>query len=316
MSSMAGNEMGSKPLVCVIMIFLNAEKFIEEAIKSVFAQTYDHWELMLVDDGSTDDSTGIALRYAEQNPEKVRYLEHEGHQNRGMSASRNLGICNAKGEYIAFLDADDVWLPQKLEQQVKILDSHPAAGMVYGCAQYWHSWTGNPEDLQKDHMPKLGIQPNTLVKPPSLLTLCYPLGEATAPCPSDILLRREMVERIGGFEEAFRRMYQLYEDQAFLAKVYLNASVFVASECWLKYRLHPDSCSSAVAKVNQYQTIRLFFLNWLEAYLTKQEVKDIKVWKALRKALWRYQHPSLYRLLRLPRDLVKQIKEPVKQIAR
>src|SRR5216684_3354263 len=103
--------MMNRPLTSVIMIFLNAEKFIQEAIESVFAQGYDSWELLLVDDGSTDSSTVLALRYAEQYPVKVRYIEHEGHQNRGMSASRNLGIRHAQGEYLAFLDADDVWLP-------------------------------------------------------------------------------------------------------------------------------------------------------------------------------------------------------------
>src|SRR5215203_3938514 len=138
--------MTSKLLVSSVMIFLNAEKFIEEAIESVFAQTYDNWELLLVDDGSSDDSSQIALRYAERYPERVRYLEHPGHQNRGMSASRNLGVSQAKGEYIALLDADDVWLPRTLEQQAIILDSHPEAGMVYGSAQYWYGWTGDPED--------------------------------------------------------------------------------------------------------------------------------------------------------------------------
>ena len=88
--------MSSKPLVSVIVIFFNAEDFIQEAIESVFAQTYEHWELLLVDDGSTDKSRSIAERCAEQYPDKVRCLEHEGHQNRGMSASRNLGIDNAK----------------------------------------------------------------------------------------------------------------------------------------------------------------------------------------------------------------------------
>src|SRR5215467_1200932 len=121
--------MSNKPLVSVIMIFLDAEKFIQEAIESVFAQTYANWELLLVDDGSTDASSEMALRYAEQYPTKVRYLEHEGHQNRGMSASRNRGINNARGEYIAFLDADDVWLPLKLEQQTAILESQPEAAM-------------------------------------------------------------------------------------------------------------------------------------------------------------------------------------------
>src|SRR5918997_3094056 len=142
--------MNSKPLVSSVMIFLNAEKFIEEAIESVFAQTHDNWELLLVDDGSSDDSSQIALRYAERHPEKVRYLEHPGHRNRGMSASRNLGIRHAKGEYIALLDSDDVWLPHKLQQQVAILDAAPEAGMVYGLSQYWHSWTGKPQDIQRD----------------------------------------------------------------------------------------------------------------------------------------------------------------------
>ncbi len=303
--------MNSKPLVSAIVIFLNAEKFIQEAIESVFAQTYDHWELLLVDDGSTDSSTAIARRYATQHPEKVRYLEHDGHQNRGMSATRNLGIRNAKGEYIAFLDADDVWLPHKLERQVAILESQAEAAMVYGSTQYWYSWTEKPEDIQSDFVPNLGVQPNTLFKPPTLLSVCYPLGKASAPCPSDLLLRREMVERIGGFEEDFRGMYQMYEDQAFLTKVYLNESVFVASECWDRYRLHPDSCSSVVTKAGQYHSVRLVFLNWLAKYLSEQKVKNTEVWQALRKALWPYRHPRLYRLLELAKHLVKHMKEVI-----
>ncbi len=102
-----------RPSVSVIIIFLNAERFFEEAIASVFAQTYDRWELLLVDDGSTDASTAIARRYARRYPDRVRYLEHPDHSNRGASSSRNLGVQHARGAYIAFLDSDDVWLPRK-----------------------------------------------------------------------------------------------------------------------------------------------------------------------------------------------------------
>ena len=82
--------------------------------------------------------------------------------------------------------------------------------------------------------------------PPSLLSLLYPLGPGGAPCPSDLLLRREVIERVGGFEEQFdvQRLYQLYEDQAFLVKLYLASPVFAAGECWSRYRIHPDSCMS------------------------------------------------------------------------
>src|SRR5713226_1516754 len=211
----------NKPLVSAIIIFLNEEKFLREAIESVFAQTYDNWELLIVDDGSTDASTKNALQYAEQHPERVRYLEHEAHQNRGMSASRNLGIRHAKGEYIAFLDADDVWLPQKLEKQATILDSYPAADIVYGPSQYWYSWTGNSEDSKRDFIPLVGVEPNTVVSAPTLLTLSLESNVPT-PCPSAVMLRRQIVDSAGGFEDSFRG---LYEDRAFLAKVQLKRSI-------------------------------------------------------------------------------------------
>src|SRR5262249_44847302 len=138
---------GRRPLVSVVTIFLDAdERFFEEAIASVFAQTYTNWELLLVDDGSTNGSSEIARRYAREHADRIRYLEHPGHQNRGMSATRNLGVRHARGEYVGLLDADDIWLPEKLERQVAILEAHPEAGMVYGPTLVWYGWTGEPED--------------------------------------------------------------------------------------------------------------------------------------------------------------------------
>ena len=139
-------ELHSKHLVSVVLIFLNEAEFIEEAIASVLAQTYSNWELILVDDGSTDGSTAIAKSYAEKLDPKVKYIDHEGHKNLGMSASRNLGIDNATGEYIAFIDGDDLWLPNKLEQQVAIMSTQPDAAMVCGRTQWWYSWTGKEAD--------------------------------------------------------------------------------------------------------------------------------------------------------------------------
>src|SRR5258707_1101776 len=80
------------PRVTVITIFLDAERYLDEAIMSVLRQDLPDWELLLVDDGSSDRSTTIALDYTQRFPDKIIYLEHEGHANRGMSASRNLGI--------------------------------------------------------------------------------------------------------------------------------------------------------------------------------------------------------------------------------
>lgn len=290
--------MNGKPLVSAITIFLNCEKYIEEAIESVFAQTYDNWELLLVDDGSTDNSTAIALRYAQEYPHKVRYLEHPDHQNRGMSATRNLGIRNAKGEYIAFLDADDIWLPQKLEQQLATMDSQPEAEIVFGPTQYWYSWTSNPLDSKRDSLRGIDIPPNRLLQPPKLLSLLLQ-GKANTPGTCSILIRRKVVEEIGGFEEDFRGMY---EDQAFFAKVYLKASVFVETKCWDKYRQHPDSNCAIAKKTGHFHPYyklnpaRQNFLNWMAEYLSKEGVKDAEIWRSLEKGLWPYRYPKLYSL--------------------
>jgi glycosyltransferase involved in cell wall biosynthesis len=291
--------MSKEPLVSCIITFLNAEEFVGAAIKSVLAQTHENLELLLVDDGSTDGSTKTALHYVKRFPDKVRYLEHAGHENRGAAASRNLGIGQAKGEYIALLDSDDVWLAHKLEEQVAILDSHPEAGMVYGQSQYWNSWTMKPEDAHRDHVPKLGVQTETLFEPAMLSTLVYPLGPATAPCPSDLLVRRAAVERIGGFEEAFRGMYQLYDDQTFLAKMYLNEAVYVAGKCWDRYRQHPDQCVTVVRESGQQHTVRLAFLRWLAEYYYVQGVGDTELWKLL-------QEKQLQTTNRLQKELSRE----------
>ncbi|NES18031.1 MAG: glycosyltransferase [Symploca sp. SIO3E6] len=305
-----------QPLVSTIIIFLNEEKFIQEAIESVLAQTYDNWELLLVDDGSTDSSTQITQQYAEQHPGKVHYLEHDKHQNRGMSASRNLGIRNAQGKYIALLDADDVWLPQKLEKQVSILESQPEAAIVYGPTQLWFSWTGNPQDAQRDRQESLGaIQLDTLLKPPIPVTLLLQ-GKIT-PAGTHALIRRQVVEDVGGFEESFRNMF---EDQAFFAKVCLQAAVFVESGSWDKYRQHPQNFCNVAQTQGQYHptqpnSARLNFLEWLENYLSEQRIKDAEIWQALKTALLPYRHPNLYHLLKNTNYLKGKMKGLVKSLA-
>jgi glycosyltransferase involved in cell wall biosynthesis len=290
----------SKPLVSVIVPFWNAERFIEEAIESVFAQTYDNWELLLVDDGSVDGSTDIALRYAQRQPERVRYLEHPGHQNRGVGAARNLGIRNAEGEYIAFLDADDVWLPHKLEQQLEVLVSHPEAAMVYGPEQVWYSWTGDAEDFRRDRVITFDGPVNTLYRPPTLLTLLLQ-GKSVWPFPTSTLVARRVVEDIGGFEEAFRNN----EDLIFAAKIFVEAPVFVVEECLSRLRQHGNGLS--VLTPAEARSAERCALRWLDAYLARQGIKDIELWNALRKALWPYRHPGLHRASTIAKLLRKEL---------
>jgi glycosyltransferase involved in cell wall biosynthesis len=292
------------PVVSVVTIFLNAEQFLEEAIESAFAQTYDRWELLLVDDGSSDSSTAIARGYATRHPAQVRYLEHPGHVNRGMSAARNLGVSEARGKYIAFLDADDVWLPPKLEEQVQILDSQPEAAMLYGLSEFWYSWADNSQNRPRDFVHHLGVPSDTLIQPPALLTRFFFAQDAAIPGPTGVLVRREVVERLGGFEEAFRGAY---EDEVFYAKVCLNAPVFAVDRCWDKYRQHPDSSNSMLETAGEEYSARLFFLNWLEGYLAEQDVEDAEIWRRLRKELWRCRHPTVSRVWQGRKTLIHRI---------
>jgi glycosyltransferase involved in cell wall biosynthesis len=304
--------MGNKPLVSVIVIFLNGARFLSEAVASVFAQTYDRWELLLVDDGSIDGSTVISQRYAERHPNRVRYLSHSGHQNRGMSASRNLGLSHAKGDFIAFLDADDVWLPKKLERQVAIMHAQPKAAMIYGPSQYWYSWTSDTADLLRDHTPPLGVEPEQLITPPTLLKLSLQ-SMARTPCPSDFLVRREVVNDVGGFEEQFRG---LFEDQVFLAKVFLKSHVFVTQECWDRYRRHPESCVSLGVRDRTKHSAGLLYFDWLEKYLLAEGVRDQELWKALRKKRFRYRHVSVYDAFRGMQQHVKQVNTMILRFVR
>lgn len=231
--------------VSVIISVFNSERFLAETVQSVFAQSFPDWELLLVDDGSADGSTAMAQGYAAKHPQKVRYLEHYKHSRRGQGASRNLGIKNAVGEYIATLDHDDVWLPHKLERQVAILDAHPAAAMVFGATQYWHSWAPGSSDT--DYVQSPGIAANRMYDPPSLLkpTLSE---QIVPPIPTDFMLRKEPICNLGGFEESFIGALSMYEDQAFLIKVYAALPVFVSDECWDRYRIHPDQQCARVIR--------------------------------------------------------------------
>lgn len=283
--------MSSKPLVSSIIIFLNGEKFIEESIASVFAQTYENWELLLVDDGSTDSSTEIAQGYAKQYPEKVRYLEHEGHQNRGMSATRNLGIKNAKGEYIAFVDDDDIWMPEKLEQQVAIFHAYPQAVMVYGRTLMWHSWQVGLEGNQQDFFPDLAVRPNRLITPPTLLIRSLINDKTQSPTTCNAIMRREIFDKVGGFEEIFRGMY---EDLAFFTKIHIQFPVYVSDQYWAKYRQRSTSCFNFTkANIEKFCSARLFVLNWMKDYFDKKQVKNGLIWLLLFKEIWLCQHPKI-----------------------
>jgi glycosyltransferase involved in cell wall biosynthesis len=290
--------MTPRPVISIIMPVFNGERFLSESVESVLAQRYQDWELLIVDDGSTDRSPEIAEGFARRHPGKVRCLQHEGHVNRGATTSRNLGLRAAAGGYLAFLDADDVWLPEKLGEQLAILAAEPRADMVYGAPRYWRSWAPEPVGGRGDYVAYPPAPYDRLVPPPTLLLANHPLGAGPAPCPSDLMVRRNLIERVGGFEEEFQGDLQLYEDQAFLAKVYLVGWVYVSSRCWLQYRLHEDSCDARVRRTGEEGRARLYYLEWLKRHLQGHASSGPEVTRALGRAMWRARHPLLHRVAR------------------
>jgi glycosyltransferase involved in cell wall biosynthesis/peptidoglycan/xylan/chitin deacetylase (PgdA/CDA1 family) len=273
----------------VITPFLNTEAFLAEAIESVLAQTFVNWEYILVDDGSGPAATAIAKRYAARYPDKIRYVEHAGHLNRGISATRNAGVQHAHGEYIAFLDSDDIWMPNKLTDHVGLLDRYRDVGMVCGTTIVWNSWSGGPDRI----MPT-GERQDVLIYPPDSAVTLYPLGEARAPSFSDVVFRADLVRRLGGFEEQFTGVY---DDQVLLLKVYLNTPVYFSSVISNKYRQHPTSCSATARQEGKENKGTLFFLEWLEQYLTTIPKVDSRVSASLNRALWPYRNPRINKFL-------------------
>jgi glycosyltransferase involved in cell wall biosynthesis len=284
--------MNNIPLVSVVTAFYNEEKFLEETILSVVHQSYPHWELILVDDGSPDSSTLIAKKYAELYPGRIHYFQHEHHANRGVCRSRNLGIANAKGELIAYLDADDVWLENKLADQVTIFQQHPDTSVLMEASRYWYSWESPDRD---DVDVQIGATQDRLYPPPELVISLYPLGEGAAPCPSGMMVRKKVHDKIR-FVEDFIGPTAVYEDQAFLAQLYLNENVFVSSRVNNLYRQRVASQVYNVHQDGRYHEVRYFYLQWFENYLLAKRISDSRIQKLLRKAMFPYERPIIYKI--------------------
>lgn len=169
--------------VSVIIPAFNASKSILRTLNSVFNQTYTNYEIVVVDDGSTDDTRSVIQPYLS----KIRYIYQ---QNQERSAARNTGIEAAEGEYIAFLDADDTWMPNKLEKQIVAFENNPELGMVY-CQAYLVAENGQLLGLT-------GICPSDSEEAYQRLLLG---NFIPSPTP---LLRRSVVKEIGGFDSELR----------------------------------------------------------------------------------------------------------------
>jgi len=282
---------------------------LEETILSVISQKYTQWEILLIDDGSVDKSTLIAQDYASRFPDKIFYIEHNGHVNKAAAATRNLGLLKSRGELIALLDADDVWKTNKLENQVEIFNRFPEVKMVCEASMYWLSWNNHK---MNDRLVQVGAIPDQIYKPPKLATLLYPLEQGQAPCPSGIMVKSSVLREHNGFEDSFIGEYQVYEDQAFLSKMYLNECIYISSACNNYYRQRPNSVMDATNALGHYHAARKFYLRWLKKYLREKRIKNRVIHFLLWKACLSYTNPFFYKVVNKMHSFFIKIKKGIK----
>jgi len=295
------------PLITAVMIFRNGEDFIAEAIGSIVAQSFTDWELVLVDDGSWDGATAIARGFAERHPGRIRYIEHPGHENRGMSASRNAGVAAGRGRYVSFLDADDIWLPERLGVFVEVARAFPEAGMIYGPTLYWYSWAGIGETYlgQPDEPGNMQLPVRTLLEAPAVLRQFILSEGGSLPGICSLLVRRDAYEAVGGFEPSFRG---LYEDQVFLSKMAATQPIVVIAEVLDYYRQHAASCCSVAVTTGEYDPgdyhpARAHYLRWLRGYMAGIGLDDPVLKRAVARQLLPYDVPGYVRASKLTRRL-------------
>lgn len=207
------------PLVTVVMPSYQKERFIAQAIDSVLAQTYPSLELIVVD-SSTDGTPGILERYGL----RIQVIRAEP---RGISAARNVGIRAAQGKYIAFLDADDTWVPSKLEKQIAALERNPAAGLVCSDVLFRDGRGVRPGRAFA------GAQPRAGMVLADIFTNSF-LGTLT------VVARRECFDDVGMFDEGITAS----EDHDMWLRISRKWAVDFVDEPLAEYRYSPDQASA------------------------------------------------------------------------
>jgi glycosyltransferase involved in cell wall biosynthesis len=227
-----------RPLIKVSVIIPthNRAKYLIEAIKSVLDQTFKDFELILVDDGSTDNTRDIIENFRDN---RIRYIYQD---NGGVSSARNTGIKAADGEYIAFLDSDDTWLPENLELKVKLLDSRPDLGLVCSDAYVVDNGTGTtPRRFWNKTRFKYSGSPEQAAKSPLkdlLYRNCFIMPQAT-------IIPSKVFTTIGYFDESLPTS----EDWDLFVRIVQRFPIEIINVPLLKIRRHNTSLSRNMEKV-------------------------------------------------------------------
>ena len=211
--------------VDIIIPAFNAARYLPAAIESVISQTFDDWQILLVDDGSTDNTQEIVNSFLDRLGPKIKYIKQE---NRGVSAARNTAILASKAEFLALLDADDMWMPCRLSESLKVLVERPQAGLCYGLitsidpdGRLGNSWEGNLSNAAGHIAPQIYLRAVELPSP-------------------TITIRRICIDEVGIFDESLR----VTEDRDLWLRIALRYEVAFVPKVLALYRMSPSSLTT------------------------------------------------------------------------
>jgi glycosyltransferase involved in cell wall biosynthesis len=222
-----------KPLVSIIIPLFNGEKYIEETLKSALNQTYSEIEIIVVNDGSTDRGAEIVKRYP------VTFIQQK---NKGISGARNLGINAAKGDFIALLDQDDLFKPDKIELEVKFLNDHPEYCMVYTPEERFGS--GELVNRISKHHVGRTVEGNLFID-------LYRRNYIT---PSSTLIRRSILDITGFFDESLA----VCEEHDLFIRIAYNGMIGFIGQPLVEYRWHGENTSSRLSRLMPFNEFKIY----------------------------------------------------------
>lgn len=224
------------PRVSVIIPTYNRGHYIGQAIDSVLAQTFVDFECIVIDDGSTDNTGEVVARYGS----RVRYLQ-QAHSGRP-AVARNTGLRVARGEYIAFLDSDDIWLPDKLARQISVLEMHHQVGLVFHNAYLLKDDQSDGEELY--------LQGKTL---PAVARLFAELYQGSLILTPTAMVRRSCFDRVGFFDESLLTA----EDIEMWLRIAAQFDIAFLDQPLAKVRRHKHSLSRQAVTNQRWRTAAL-----------------------------------------------------------
>jgi glycosyltransferase involved in cell wall biosynthesis len=220
--------------VDVIIPAFNAAKYLPIALESIYRQTFSDWHIVLVDDGSTDNTAEVVAPFLARFGSRITYIQRT---NQGPSAARNAAIRASTSEFIALLDADDAWLPCRLIESITILIAHPQAGLAYGLFTYMDpdgnlgsTWEGNRRYAEGRIAPQIYMR------------------RVELPCPT-ITFRRRCIEEAGLFDESMRAT----EDRDLWLRIAFRYEVAFIPKVIAYYRVSPNSASANLQRMFEGQ---------------------------------------------------------------